>query len=540
MEKEKVDKIITDYLQKIYGFSIKKSYLYDEAEELCSQIVEQLYTSLLKANEIFNIEGYVWRISEHTYAKYVSNKKKHEGISLDGIQIPYYDEYSFEQDTGDRIYRLREEVAFLSQKRRQIVYDFYYKNRSIEEIAKQLQIPEGTVKWHLNKARNELKEGFSMERKIGKLGLNPITALSYGHSGNPGRNQGPESYIGDKMNLNIVYSVYWEPKTLQQIAEELGLTPVYIEDKVSFLEENGFLVKTSGNRYTTYVQFLPTKYSREAKENCRKIQLKIAETLVKEYVPLIRKAVSDVDNVYIPSGNREVFEAAAIFYAISNKCSVHSGRDLSKYDIKTTAGGDFVATIDLESKPIDPDFKSTLDLPSYGACGSMTRTSVKYPSVYSWSIDTRYDIRQGAWMNNLYTDYEYVYEFIRGMISDNPANSEKFARLKERQFVTDNKVNIMMIKGGANDFFDKIPSLDENLKNELVKDALEYATMETKYYPPQMHDLVIAWTLGGFIGTTVALMVMDILYTNGTFKPITEKEKITANLIMFSDTLPNE
>ena len=35
MEKQKVDQIITDYLKKIYGFAIKKSYSYDEAEELC-------------------------------------------------------------------------------------------------------------------------------------------------------------------------------------------------------------------------------------------------------------------------------------------------------------------------------------------------------------------------------------------------------------------------------------------------------------------------------------------------------------------------
>ena len=73
-------------------------------------------------------------------------------------------------------------------------------------------LSEGTVKWHLNKARLDLKEGLKMERKIGRLGLNPITALGFGHSGNPGSNDGPEFYLGDKLNLNIVYSVYHSPK----------------------------------------------------------------------------------------------------------------------------------------------------------------------------------------------------------------------------------------------------------------------------------------------------------------------------------------
>lgn len=64
-----------------------------------------------------------------------------------------------------------------------------------------------------------------MERKIGKLGLAPITATGFGHSGNPGNNGAPEFYLKDKLNLNIVYSVYHTPRTKEEIAEELGLTP---------------------------------------------------------------------------------------------------------------------------------------------------------------------------------------------------------------------------------------------------------------------------------------------------------------------------
>ena len=119
MEKQKADQIITRYLKKIYGFAVKKSFSYDEAEELCSEIVCEVYSSLLRADDISNIEGYIWRISEHTYAKYVSYKKRHEGISLDGLQIPYYDEYFFENNEED-LKRLSREVAYLSASRRKI------------------------------------------------------------------------------------------------------------------------------------------------------------------------------------------------------------------------------------------------------------------------------------------------------------------------------------------------------------------------------------------------------------------------------------
>ena len=170
------------------------------------------------------------------------------------MQIPYYDDY-FTDDPDEDALRMCREVAFLTQKRRQIVFKFYYEGKTIAEIARAMDMPVGTVKWHLNKAKQELKEGFSMERKIGKLGLNPIEATGFSHNGDPGINGEPEHYLGDKINLNIVYSVYHTPRTKEEIAEELGLTLVFIEDKISYLENNGFIVKTKGDKYTTYVNF---------------------------------------------------------------------------------------------------------------------------------------------------------------------------------------------------------------------------------------------------------------------------------------------
>ncbi len=540
MEKQKVDQIITDYLQKIYGFAVKKSYSYDEAEDLCSEITLEVYQSLLKADEVFNIEGYVWRISEHTYAKYVAAKKRHEGVSIDGIEIPYYDELPSEDEEAE-LRKLRKEIAFLSHMRRRIVYLFYYEDRSIAAIADELHIPEGTVKWHLNKAKKELKEGITMERKIGKLGLEPIEAFSFGHSGTLGdKSRGPEYYLKDKLDLNIVYSVYYAPKTAEEIAEELGMTLVYIEDRVAKLEENGYLVKTRGNKYTTYVNFNAEKYSLELEENETKMQLKVAQTLVEKYVPQVRAAVADIKDVYIPGGNRELFEAAVIFYAVANKCALVTKHDLSKYYIKDTDGGDYIAFVSIKSERSDPDYQSTLgDLPNYWTCGNMIRRSHKYPTVTSWSFDSRLCSREGAWENNLARDYEYLYEMIKGDISDNAVNSDKFKRLRSRKFIAeDGKPNIMICRGWDNDLFSLIPALDPAIKSQFADAALEYAMLTAKNYPPQMQDLIVDWGVRGFIGSEVALMVMDILYSNGTFKPLTEQEKVTSNLIMFSDVLP--
>ena len=538
MNKQQADRLIVEYLPKIYGFAMKKTFSYQEAEELSSDIVAEVYLSLLSAEEIFNLDGYVWRISEHVYSKFVSSKKKMEGISIDGMDF-VDDTDVFEEDIRPELDLLRREIAFLTQTRRKIVYSFYYEDKPIALISKEMGIPEGTVKWHLNKARNDLKEGLTMERKVGKLGMKPIEAKWFGHGGDPGRNGGPEHYLGNKLNLNIVYSVYHTPKTMVEIAEELGVTPVYIEDAVAKLEANGFLVEQAGKRYTTYVRFEPETYSLEQQDKLLQKKMEIARLLVREYVPQIRAAVADVKDIYIPGGNRELLEAAAIFYAITNKCCLASKINLSKYRIKTLAGGNFTAEVGIPSTPRDPDYVSSQAYPSYWSCGDMNRWSEKYSSVYSWSIDTRYSSRKGAWGNNFTSDYEYLYEWMTGTIKDTLANKEKFDRLRKRGYLTeDHRVNIMIIRGNQNDFFAKIPELDETVKRSFADDALEQAMLIAKDYPPQMRDLIVASNVVAFVNQTVALMVMDILYENGTFRPLTEDEKVTSNLLMFCDCLP--
>ena len=419
----------------------------DEAEELSGEMLKELYLSLQHAEDIVNPEGYVWRICQHVYAKYVNQKKLQKGISLDGIELAYFDQHDF-GESEEEIKMLRKEIGFLTCSRRETVYSFYYEGKSIVQISKELGLPAGTVKWHLNKARNDLKEGFTMKRKIGSLGLSPVKAVGISHNGRPGSKGGSEYYLDDKINLNIFYSVYENPITMEEIAEDLGMTPVFLEDRIAMLLANGFLVETKGKRYTTYVRFSPKQYSNEAFDNVVKMQLKVAKLLLEKYVPQVREAVSQIKDVYIPGGNRELFVAAAIFYAIEHRCMLQIDKDFSKYRIRTLDGGDYSVTVEIKSEISDPEYirDPAISAKEYWASGTMTRSSTKYPCVYSWSVDSRFDNRKGAWQNNWNSDYESVYEIITKTITDTKANADKFKRLRERGFIEkDGTINIMIL-----------------------------------------------------------------------------------------------
>ena len=236
----------------------------------------------------------------------------------------------------------------------------------------------------------------------------------------------------------------------------------------------------------------------------------------------------------------ELFEAVCIFYAITTKCTLPCDKDLSKCRIKTLDGGDFFATVHIKSKIMDPNYKELPGKEKYsGVCGAMTRASEKYPCLFSWSMDSRFDSRKGAWQNNLNSDYESLYEIITGAITESKATSDKFARLRKRGFLTkDGKINIMIVKSSWNDFKNMLPSPDKSLLDEFAKYALEQAMIQAKQYPPQIQDRFVYDFMDWAVGSTVAMMVLDELYDSRTFRPLTEDEKVTANLLMFADKLP--
>lgn len=77
-------------------------------------------------------------------------------------------------------------------------------------------------------------------RKAGELKFNPIKFHSYNINGSNGT-KSPDEFFRSALSQNICYCVRSTSKTINEIADELGVSPVYVETEVEFLEEYGFL-----------------------------------------------------------------------------------------------------------------------------------------------------------------------------------------------------------------------------------------------------------------------------------------------------------
>ncbi|MBQ3012631.1 MAG: sigma-70 family RNA polymerase sigma factor [Clostridia bacterium] len=298
MNRQDAEKIITEYLKPIFGFALKRCKNTYDAEDLSQEIVLRSFRSLLIKDDIEDVSKYIWTIAHNTLSNYYREASKGIiGISIDELAEIIADpdsEYDFDDNTKS-IRRLQSEIAYLSKTQRKIVIAYYFENRKQADIAKDLDIPLGTVKWHLFEAKKELKRGMDTMRKTSELKFNPIKFTSVGINGSIGTKSCDE-FFRSALSQNICYCVRNEAKTVNEIADALGVSPVYVETEVDFLEEYGFL-KQVGDKYI--VNFIISEPTAELLTMQDAMYKKAAGLFANElYEELMSSGILDDENIF--------------------------------------------------------------------------------------------------------------------------------------------------------------------------------------------------------------------------------------------------
>ncbi|MBS5734282.1 MAG: sigma-70 family RNA polymerase sigma factor [Clostridiales bacterium] len=249
MKRERAEKLTIEYLKAIYGFALKRCANLQDAEDLTQEIVLKVFRSFLCRDDIEAPDKFIWTVAHNTLSNYYREKTK---IALGIPMGDFVGLLSLDNDTADdlvekeTIDRLHKEIAYLSKLQRKIVIAYYFENKKQETIATELGIPLGTVKWHLFEAKKNLKKGIDTMRQIGELQFNPIKFELCGTNGSSGTKGANSNLLRSTFSQNIVYSVWKEAKTVGKIADDLGVSPVYVESEAEYLAEYGFLTEKSG------------------------------------------------------------------------------------------------------------------------------------------------------------------------------------------------------------------------------------------------------------------------------------------------------
>lgn len=246
MDRQQAERITTEYIKDIYAFTLRRCNSIQDAEDLSQDITIKIFNSLIEKEDINDVNKYIWTIAHNSLKNYYRKKdNSFIGISFEQIDNYVIDSKDMSTDIIKResIERLQKGIAYLSKTQRKIIIAYYFESKSQKDIADELGLPIGIVKWHLFEAKKELKKGFNIMRKTETLKFNPIAFSVCGTNGIIGENGLNSDVLRSSLIQNILYCVYREAKTINEIADELRVSPVFIESEIEFLEKYSYVTE---------------------------------------------------------------------------------------------------------------------------------------------------------------------------------------------------------------------------------------------------------------------------------------------------------
>ena len=170
MNKEDAEKIITEYGKMLYSFCLHCTRNKESADDL----YQDTFLIALGKGEIeqeANPKSYLITVAMNLWRNQMRKtawRKRIVDISFldsEDLALIADEEYSVEEEVQRRQEEIliRKSVLELPEKLRIVMLAYYMEDMSIEEIASALQIPVGTVKSRMNKAKKVLKEKLQYE-----------------------------------------------------------------------------------------------------------------------------------------------------------------------------------------------------------------------------------------------------------------------------------------------------------------------------------------------------------------------------------------
>ncbi|MCM3133539.1 RNA polymerase sigma factor [Paenibacillus polysaccharolyticus] len=517
---------IRNYVKPIFGFALNRVKHRAEAEDLAQEIMLQLLKSFSGARDIRSLDAYVWTVARYTWVNWL--KKREHAPQV--IEINGMSELSAapSREPLDRLLateasrELRREVAFLSDIHRRIVVMHYYDELKIGDIAIALNIPVGTVKWHLSEAKKKLRKGMKRMRTTGTLSVNPVSMGEMGHSGSAGSLGETNDFLGRALAQNIVYAAYHKARTVHQIAEELGMPPSLLEGEVRHLADYNFLLQTSPGKYQSntivWDLFELAVAGHQFWQDCAAEVADVHFDALME----VRRQVED-SGVYVPDDDYNFLLWTLLPKNIEEQSwrSMPAGENFDAVAPMRKDGGQYIAYAALDrSHYPDPGF----DMGSYVTFGPSIRYVEDTP-LYLWQFNTYWSDRETDWRFLEYRNVEICHAFQQGELPDNEDNAEQYSFLLEKGYIRKTKEGY---KFNAV-WFDSPQTLDRLNKAMPDLSAL-YAPAVGKLYdkmlnlflqnqPKHLEPQLAYMVRGNTGGGRLVAYILKHLIDNGKLKP---------------------
>ncbi len=147
---EAMKKLVCRWQKKLWQYVFRLTSNSQATWDITQQCWLEIIKGLKKLNDPACFKAWAYRIATNKSIDWLKSKSKNQHINLDSVEIDCY------QKKDDL--RVKELVQRLKNDSKAVLSLYYFEQLSIPETSIALNIPQGTVKSRLFKARQELKQ----------------------------------------------------------------------------------------------------------------------------------------------------------------------------------------------------------------------------------------------------------------------------------------------------------------------------------------------------------------------------------------------
>lgn len=283
------EEITKEYSLQILKWAYKKCGDGYRAEELTQEVMLQIFSAIQKNQQaeivIGQMEHFVWKIAHYVWCHSLRGSGRYTMCPMDE---ELRDESDFVNDLVEReqnkrmLADMRKQISRLNYLQREILVSFYIDELPQKTIAKKLGISEGVVKWHLHDTRRKLKKEMAenMEKHREQEYVYRPKKLSMGISGQAVAQLDIKRLEESLVRQNICIACYKQPKSLDELAEQLGLPKAYLEFDLSWLVEHEFVQCEKGKYATMFYISSRSGHQEEYAVYCR-LREQVSDVIIK-------------------------------------------------------------------------------------------------------------------------------------------------------------------------------------------------------------------------------------------------------------------
>jgi len=238
------------------------AYLYKRAYSLCKndndakELVQETYLKVLialnKGTIIENVKSYLLVTLKNNFLKPLKQKHVLQNSDQYEFDVEANELHFVEKENKKEIINaIRKELAFLPKMYREVLVQYYFEKKCVNEIASKMKLSISAVKSRLERGRIKIKEGVN---RLDTLTLNSFHPdnIKLNVSGQFGMHNEPMSVISTLIDQNALVLAYDKPISVKSLSEKMGTAIIFIEEAVDKLVQNELMKREGSKVYTNF------------------------------------------------------------------------------------------------------------------------------------------------------------------------------------------------------------------------------------------------------------------------------------------------